>query len=138
MRYGLEQSNITQTYYGESSRGNKRTHIRFASKHLRNSSLYDAGSTLALLARQRSSDSKADSRPRLDELLPAKVVRTRALHTLREHLVYDTPKCALLARDIERRCLARSRCRWVRGLQGRSRRWRRRTQVNMDDRRGRL
>jgi hypothetical protein len=40
-------------------------------KHLRGGSLYNAGSALALLARQRSRHGEADVRPRLHEILPA-------------------------------------------------------------------
>ena len=75
-------------------------------QHLRNGSLHDGGRALALLARRHRRDSEVDTRPNFDKLLPA---HTRDPHALRENLIHDILQHALLACDIERRWLARSR-----------------------------
>ena len=51
-------------------------------KHLRNSSLYDGGSALAIHARQRSRDSEADPQPHLYEFRSTQAARTRDPHAL--------------------------------------------------------
>ena len=78
--------------------------------HLRDGSLDGRDGALAFLARQRRRDSKADTRTCLDKFLPAQPACTSGLHALGEHLVHDVLQQALLARDVERKCIA-----WRRG-----------------------
>ena len=98
-------------------------------EHLRDGSLDDAGQALALLARQRCRDGEADARPRFDELLHSQPARASDPHALREHLLQK----ALIAHNIERRCIVG---RMVQRLRGHGCGTRRGTQLNVDDRRG--
>ena len=99
-----------------------------ASRALTRRLLYDAGSAIGILPRYSRRDGEADGRANLDEFLltqpppasdqPAPCVR----------LVHDALQQAQLAHNVERRCVVRRRVR----VSGR----RRRTQLNVDDRRG--
>ena len=104
--------------------------------HLRDGSLDDPGGALAFLARQRSRDSKADTRTCLDKFLPAQPACTSGPHALGERLVHDVLQQALLARDVERKCIAWRRSRGIHGLDRCGQGWCRRTQLDVYDRRG--
>ena len=90
-------------------------------EHLHCRRLDDSRGALTLLPRQRSSNSEADTRPRLDHLLSPQPPRPRDPHTLRQRLVHDILQQALLNRNVERRRVSGLRTRRVRRLCSHSR-----------------
>jgi hypothetical protein len=96
MRYGAEQDNITQTY---------RMMVR-PPRALISASQAPTAAFMMPAARSHSlrcSDSEADARPRLYELLAVQLTMSSDPHSLCQHIIYDVLQHDLLACDIERR-----------------------------------
>ena len=64
---------------------------------LHDGSLDDAGGALTLLSQERGRDGEADTRPHLDELLPAQPARPGDLHALRERLAISNDSASRAA-----------------------------------------